>query len=154
LVDQPLFRLSPSPERGDSDNLFRMMIEELEPFFRRIVGRQHFALSELRVDRTHQIVQGHAALLSPTGCNHAIDGPFFRPLNDGSQNRATDQIAPIEDLILSISEPDRQKPILIETRKNCGERMLDKVGTGLSPISAVLIDPLPIQRQIIREIHI
>jgi hypothetical protein len=130
-----------------------MVIEEFEPFFRRIVWRQHLALPELRVDRSQQIVQDHAALLSPTGRNHTIDSPFFRPLNDGSQNRAADQIAPIENLILSISEPDRQKPILIEMRKYCGERMLDKVGAGLSPISAVLIDPLPIQRQIIREIH-
>ena len=115
LSYQLLFGLPPSSERGDSNHLLRMVIEELEPFFRRIVGRQHLTLSELCVDRTHQIVQDHAALLTRAGRNHAIDGPFFRPLNDRSQNRTADQIAPIENLILPASEPDRQESILIDS---------------------------------------
>ena len=39
LVHQPLFRLSPSPERRDAYDLFWMMVEQLQPFFRYIVRR-------------------------------------------------------------------------------------------------------------------
>ena len=102
----------------------------------------------------HQIVQRHAALLSPASYDHAIDRLFLRPLNDRSQDRAADQIASIEDLILSASEPDRQEPILIGARKDCGERMFDEVATCLPPISAVLVNPLPVQRQIICQVHV
>src|ERR1043165_2707346 len=118
-----------------------MVIEKLEPFFRRIIGRQHLTLSEFCAHGVQQIVQRHAALLSPTGLNHAIDRLLLRPLNNRSQNRTADQIASIENLILSISESDRQKPILIDVRKDCRKSMLGKIGTGLFPIPAVLIDP-------------
>ena len=114
LSYQLFFCLPPSPERGDSNDLLRMVIEELEPFFRRIIGWQHLALSEFCVNGVHQIVQGHAALVSPAGRNHAIDRLFLRPLNDRSQDRTADQIASIEDLILSASEPDRQESVLID----------------------------------------
>src|SRR5207247_1390584 len=154
LVDQSLFGLPPPPERGDSNDLLRMVIEELEPFIRRIIGRQHFALQEFCVNGVHQIVQSHAALLSPAGRNHAIDRLFLRPLNDRSQDRTADQIASIEDLILSASEPNRQKSILIDARKDRREHMLDEIGTGLLPISAVLVNPLSVQRQVICQIHV
>ena len=32
--------------------------------------------------------------------------------------------------------------------------MVDEVGAGLLPIPAMLIDPLPIQRQVLRQIHV
>src|SRR6185503_16361873 len=137
LVDQSLFGLPPFPERRDPHHLFRMVVEKLKPFFRRVIRRQHLTLPELCVHGVHQIVQRHAALLSPSACDHAIDRLFLRPLNDRSQDRTADQIAPIEDLILSASEPDRQEPILIGARKDCGERMFDEVATSLLSISTV-----------------
>src|SRR5678810_21127 len=154
LIDQSFFGLPPSPERRDSHHLFRMVIEKLEPFFRRIVGRQHLTLSKLCLHGVHQIVQCHTALLNPACCNHTIDRLFLRPLNDRSEDRAADQITPIEDLVLSASKPDRQQSILIDAREDRGERMFHEVGAGSLPISSVLVDPLPVQGEVFCQVHI
>src|SRR4029078_6901417 len=106
-----------------------MVIEKLEPFFLRIIRRQHLTLSEFCAHGVQQIVQGHAALLSPTCLNDAIDSLLLSPLNNRCQNLTADQSASIENLILSISESDRQKPILIDVRKDRRKRMLGKIGT-------------------------
>jgi hypothetical protein len=39
LVDELFFRLPASPKRRDADDLFRMMIEQFQPFFRCIIRR-------------------------------------------------------------------------------------------------------------------
>ena len=50
LANQPLFADSPSAVGGNPDHLFGMMVQQLQPFFRRIVRRQHLALMEFGID--------------------------------------------------------------------------------------------------------
>ncbi len=50
--------------------------------------------------------------------NRPLDRPFLRPLGNGGEHRAADQIATIQHLVLSAAEPDGQQPVLIAAPKD------------------------------------
>src|SRR5215831_3321983 len=95
------------------------MVQQLEPFFRRIVRWQYLALSIFGADRVQQIGD-----CDPVGCspdcilNRSIDCTLFGPLHDRRQDRTAHEIAPVQDLVLTVPETDGQEPVLVSSFEN------------------------------------
>src|SRR5579883_2888989 len=99
LRDQLFFPRPALAERRNAHDLLRMVVQQLEPFLGRIVGRQHLAFAKLRMDRGHDIINGET-IGSRSACgfrshdapaarrlNRPLDRPLLGALDDGSQDR-------------------------------------------------------------------
>ena len=103
LVDQSLFRRPPAAEGRHTDNLFRMVIQQFEPFFGGIVRRQHLTFAIFLMHRIEQILRADpVAGRRPGLCHRPLDRLLLRPLDDRGENRAADEIAAIQHLVLTI----------------------------------------------------
>ena len=100
--------------------MLRVVVQQLQPFLRRVVRRQQFPFTELRINRRKEVFQGHPLLgrHPPRRLNGPFDGTLLRALDNGSQNRAVHKIGPVEHLALSAAKPYRQQAVLLGPLEN------------------------------------
>ena len=83
--------------------MIRVVIEKFQPFLGGVIRRQNFPFSVFILSGGQKITHGQA-------CSGTLDGPFnrpfFRPLDDGGQNRATEQVALIQGDSFTVPKAD------------------------------------------------
>src|SRR5215468_5651700 len=132
-----------------------MMVQQLEPFFGRIIRRQYLALSIFGVDRVQQIVD-----CDPIGggldrtLNCPIDRTLLGPLHNRRKDRTGHEIAAVQDLVLAVPETDGQEPVLVSSFEDGLYSMNNQCFAGCGLIVAVSRNKRQIKRQLWREIDL
>src|SRR5271156_4499339 len=81
------------------DDVFGIVVDELEPVLGDVVGWEDGVLPVLDVERLDEIADAEAGRLGRR--DGALDGGFLGPLDDAGDDRAAGEVAPVEIFVAS-----------------------------------------------------
>src|SRR6266436_3674456 len=151
LLHVPLRMTSVAHQRLDGDDALALSAGDLRPVVRVARVRQVLVLLELLAHRGHQVV-GDETL--PAAADAALEGEFLRAPHHGLDHRARDEVAEVEDFLLTVGIGNLEelrglaalrsgRSTLIFTSRRPGRRIAGSIRSGRfdAPMTTTLRSP-------------
>ena len=135
---------------GELHDVLGVVVDELEPVFGDVVGREDVVLLVLDVEALDEVVHGQAGRLGRA--DGALDGGFLGALDDAGDDRAADEVAAVQVLVAAAAERDLEEPVVFALAElRVDDLRDDRVDDGLAVV-AMLLEERGIERQVLVDV--
>src|SRR5260370_38695671 len=114
------------PVRAEADDVARVEVRQFQPILGDVAGRKEIILPVLPLERIEQVLLRDGRLFLQL--DRALDGVFFGAFDDGGNDRATGQIAPIKVIVPAAPKGNVEKAVNIRFAvRRFGDRLNEGV---------------------------